>query len=59
MKRRVLVSHSQNPQSEIRNPQFLGLICAMLFALCSLASRGAAGRTELFDETGDQHIFGF
>ena len=36
MKMRVLVSRSQNPQSEIRNPQFLGLICAMVFALCSL-----------------------
>ena len=36
MKMRVLVARSQNPQSEIRNPQFLGLICAMVFALCSL-----------------------
>jgi putative tryptophan/tyrosine transport system substrate-binding protein len=36
MKKRVLVTRSQNPQSEIRNPQFLGLICAMVFALCSL-----------------------
>ena len=36
MKMRVLVTRSQNPQSEIRNPQFLGLICAMVFALCSL-----------------------
>jgi putative ABC transport system substrate-binding protein len=34
MKMRVLVARYQNPQSEIRNPQFLGLICAMLFALC-------------------------
>jgi putative tryptophan/tyrosine transport system substrate-binding protein len=36
MKMRVLVTRSQNPQSEIRNPQFLGLICALVFALCSL-----------------------
>ena len=36
MKMRVLVARSQNPQSEIRNPQFLGLIYAMVFALCSL-----------------------
>ena len=36
MKMRVLVTRSQNPQSEIRNPKFLGLICAMVFALCSL-----------------------
>ena len=36
MKMRVLVARSQNPQSEIRSPQFLGLICAMVFALCSL-----------------------
>jgi putative ABC transport system substrate-binding protein len=36
MKMRVLVTRSQNPQSEIRNPQFLGLICAMVFALCSM-----------------------
>jgi putative tryptophan/tyrosine transport system substrate-binding protein len=36
MKMRGLVTRSQNPQSEIRNPQFLGLICAMVFALCSL-----------------------
>ena len=36
MKMRVLVARSQNPQSEIRNPQFLGLICVMVFALCSL-----------------------
>ena len=36
MKMRVLVTRSQNPQSEIRNPQFLGLICVMVFALCSL-----------------------
>jgi putative tryptophan/tyrosine transport system substrate-binding protein len=36
MKMRVLVTRSQNPQSEIRNPQFLGLVCAMVFALCSL-----------------------
>ena len=36
MKMRVLVTRSQNPQSEIRNPQFLGLICAIVFALCSL-----------------------
>ena len=36
MKMRVLVTRSQNPQSEIRNPQFLGLICAIAFALCSL-----------------------
>jgi putative ABC transport system substrate-binding protein len=36
MKMRVLVTRSQNPQSEIRNPQFLGLICTMVFALCSL-----------------------
>jgi putative ABC transport system substrate-binding protein len=36
MKMRVLGTRSQNPQSEIRNPQFLGLICAMVFALCSL-----------------------
>ena len=36
MKMRVLVTRSQNPQSEIRNPQFLGLICAIIFALCSL-----------------------
>ena len=36
MKMRVLVSRSQNPQSEISNPQFLCLICAMVFALCSL-----------------------
>ena len=34
MKMRVLVTRSQNPQSEIRNSQFLGLICA--FALCSM-----------------------
>ena len=37
MKMRVLLSRFQNPQSEIRNPQFLGLICAMLLALCSAA----------------------
>ena len=36
MKMRVLITRSQNPQSEIRNPQFLGLICAIVFALCSL-----------------------
>ena len=36
MKMRGLVTRSQNPQSEIRNPQFLGLICVMVFALCSL-----------------------
>jgi ABC-type uncharacterized transport system substrate-binding protein len=36
MKLRVLVTRSQNPQSEIRNPKFLSLICAMVFALCSL-----------------------
>jgi len=36
MKMRVLAARSQNPQSEIRNPQFLGLICAMVCALCSL-----------------------
>jgi putative tryptophan/tyrosine transport system substrate-binding protein len=36
MKMRVLVTGSQNPQSEIRNPQFLGSICAMVFALFSL-----------------------
>jgi ABC-type uncharacterized transport system substrate-binding protein len=36
MKMRVLVTRSQNPQSEIRNPQFLGLICAMVFAPCSM-----------------------
>ena len=53
MKMRVLVARSQNPQSEIRNPQFLGLICAMVFALCSLllapcsAARGAAARENL------------
>ena len=36
MKMRVLVTRFPNPQSEIRNPQFLGLVCAMVFALCSL-----------------------
>jgi ABC-type uncharacterized transport system substrate-binding protein len=36
MKMRVLITRSQNPQSEIRNPQFLGLICAIVFALCSM-----------------------
>ena len=36
MKMRILVTRSQNPQSEIRNPKFLGLICAVVFALCSM-----------------------
>jgi hypothetical protein len=36
MKIRVLVARSQNPESKSRNPKFLGLICAMVFALCSL-----------------------
>ena len=36
MKMKVLVTRSQNPQSEIRNPQFLGLICAMVFTLCAM-----------------------
>ena len=38
MKMRVLVTRSQNPQSEIRNPKFLGLISprSSLYAPCSL-----------------------
>ena len=41
---RVLVSRSQNPQSEIRNLRFLSLICSLLFALCSVAEAQQPGK---------------
>jgi hypothetical protein len=33
---RVLVTRYRNPEFEIRNSQFFGLIYAMVFALCSM-----------------------
>ena len=35
MSNRVFPSNPENPQSTMRNPKLLALLCAMLFALCS------------------------
>ena len=60
MKIRVLVTRFQNPQSEIRNPKFLGLIWpglrSMLPAPCSVLFRsGAAAEENLSDRLSDQN----